>query len=124
MKSVHPAFAQASDRANVDDPAAAAADQGQEGLDDGEMADQVDLELPTEIFQRLELERPGRDDAGRPTVHPARSRMSPCVAARGEIDRAPARTSDGHLCHSITRSGAEPEGCRRRGGARMRLGDG
>ncbi len=55
---------QAADRPHVHDPPAAAPDQGQERLDHGDRAEEVDLELCPEVRHRLELDRRRLADAG------------------------------------------------------------
>ena len=52
-----------ADRPDIDDATVAAPDQRQERLDDGQLADEVHLQLLPEVGQRLELERPRLDDA-------------------------------------------------------------
>ena len=79
-----------ADRPDVDDPPVATPDQRQERLDDGQLADEVDLQLLAEVVQRLELERSGPDDAGVvDEARPGRARRRPrsTVSTARAIDR-------------------------------------
>ena len=132
----------ASNRPDVDDPALAAADQRQERLGDGHLPDQVDFELLAEVGHRLELERPGLDDAR--VVHQAEEtaiadrpphelgrRGDGCIVGDLDGDRRELARGASHQCIAVgvlAHAGENPKTLlgeqQRRGGADARRGAG
>ena len=84
----------AADRADVDDPPARGAQLRQERLRDGDLADQVDLDLAAEVVDRLVLDRRGDGDAG---VVDEAGEAAPPVASRTVARRRGDRVRVGHV---------------------------